>query len=109
MNEFVKNVGDADFEASVLQADKPTLVDFWAEWCAPCRMLSPTVDAIAQEYAGRANVVKVNVDDNPSTAARYGVRGIPTLIVFNNGQEAERIVGAVGKNAIAGVLNKQVN
>ena len=101
MSEFVKDVGDADFDAEVLASGQPVLVDFWAEWCMPCRALAPTVDAIAQDYAGKAQVRKVNVDFNPATAARYGVRGIPTLIVFKNGEEAERIVGAVGKAAIA--------
>ena len=108
MSEFVKDVGDADFDAEVLASGQPVLVDFWAEWCMPCRALAPTVDAIAQDYAGKAQVRKVNVDFNPATAARYGVRGIPTLIVFKNGEEAERIVGAVGKAAIAGALNKHV-
>ena len=108
MSEFVKDVGDADFDAEVLASGQPVLVDFWAEWCMPCRALAPTVDAIAQDYAGKAQVRKVNVDFNPATAARYGVRGIPTLIVFKNGEEAERIVGAVGKGAIANALNKHV-
>jgi thioredoxin 1 len=108
MSDFVKEVGDGDFASDVLQAGQPVLVDFWAEWCAPCRMLSPTVDAIAEEYAGKVTVRKMNVDFNPATPAKYGVRGIPTLIVFKDGEEAERIVGAVGKGAIANALNKHI-
>lgn len=108
MAEYVKETGDADFEAAVLKADKPVLVDFWAEWCAPCRMLAPTVDAVARDYEGKADVYKVNVDYNQQVAARYGIRGIPTLIVFKNGAEAERIVGAVGKAAIASALDRNL-
>jgi thioredoxin 1 len=108
MSDFVKEVADADFESDVLKSSEPVLVDFWAEWCMPCRALAPTVDAIAEEYAGKVQVRKMNVDFNSATPAKYGVRGIPTLIVFKNGQEAERIVGAVGKAAIAGALNKHI-
>jgi thioredoxin 1 len=79
MNERVKEVTDDSFEHEVLKSEKPVLVDFWAAWCAPCRMLSPTVEAIAEQYSGSLAVVKLNVDDNPSTAATYGIKGIPTL------------------------------
>jgi thioredoxin 1 len=105
----VKEVTDSNFEAEVLQSDKPVLVDFWAEWCAPCRALAPTVDAVAKEYEGSARVVKLNVDESPATAQRYGIRGIPTLIVFNKGDEAQRVVGFTSKEAISDMLNQFAN
>jgi len=88
---------DANFDQEVLKSDLPVLVDFWAEWCAPCRMIAPTVDAIASEYAGRLKVGKVNVDFNNETAARYMIRGIPTLLLFRGGKVVDQRVGAVGK------------
>ena len=106
MSEYTRTVSDADFEREVLQAGQPVLVDFWAEWCAPCRMLAPTVEAVAQEFAGNASVVKLNVDENPSVSQRYGIKGIPTLILFKNGKEEERVVGATSKEAIARLLGK---
>ena len=86
---------DVNFEEEVLKSDKPVLVDFWAEWCAPCRMMAPAVDAVAQEYAERAKVGKVNVDENQSVTSRYNIRGIPTTIVFRNGKEVARQSGAM--------------
>ena len=86
-------VTDDTFESEVLQATTPTLVDFWAEWCGPCRMVSPAVEAIAAEHAEKMQVAKLDVDSNPQTPARYGIRGIPTLILFKGGAEATRIVG----------------
>jgi thioredoxin 1 len=88
---------DATFDADVLKSEVPVLVDFWAEWCGPCRMMTPTVDAIAADYAGRIKVGKLNVDDNGGTAMRYNVRGIPTLLLFKGGQIVAQKVGAVGK------------
>ncbi|MGQ9917529.1 MAG: thioredoxin [Bryobacteraceae bacterium] len=88
---------DANFDAEVLNSDLPVLVDFWAEWCAPCRMIAPTVDAIADEFAGRLKVGKVNVDFNNQTAARFMIRGIPTLLLFRGGKVVDQRVGAVGK------------
>lgn len=108
MGDFAKAVTDADFEKDVLGSDQAILVDFWAEWCGPCRMIGPSVEALAEEYQGKAGVFKMNVDENPDVPQRYGIRGIPTLIVFQGGQEKERIVGAVSREAIAGVLNKYV-
>jgi thioredoxin 1 len=106
MSKHVNEVQDATFEKEVLGSERPVLVDFWAEWCAPCRMIAPTVDAVAGEFEGRAAVVKLNVDDNPATSQRYGIKGIPTLILFKNGQEAERIVGATSKDALVRLLEK---
>lgn len=108
MSEHVLEVSDANFENDVLKADKPVLVDFWAAWCAPCRMLAPTVDAVAEKYANSARVVKLNVDDNPQVSQRYGIKGIPTLILFKNGKEEERVVGAASKEAISRMIDKHV-
>ena len=108
MNEYVTEVSDSSFEQDVLGAEQPVLVDFWAEWCAPCRMLAPTVDAVAEKYDGRARVVKVNVDFNPNVSQKYGIKGIPTLILFKGGKEEERVVGATSKEAISRLLDKHV-
>ena len=109
MSEKVSNVTDGSFEKDVLQASKPVLVDFWAEWCAPCRMLGPTIDAIAEQFGDSAGVVKVNVDENTSTAQRYGIKGIPTLILFSEGKEVERVVGATSKESISRMIEKHVS
>lgn len=106
MNESVKEVSDSSFEHQVLKSEKPVLVDFWAAWCAPCRMLAPTVEAIAEQYSERAAVVKLNVDDNPTTAAAYQIRGIPTLILFSEGKEVERVIGATSKESISRLIEK---
>ncbi len=97
-SELVNHVTDANFDQEVLKADKAVLIDFWAPWCAPCRAIAPLIDELAGEYAGRLKVVKINVDDNPETPARYGVRGIPNLLIVKNGQVKEQIVGAVPKS-----------
>ena len=97
---------DQNFEEDVLKSPQPVLVDFWATWCAPCRMMSPTVDAIAAEYAGRAKVGKLNVDENLTVASRYGIRSIPTLLLFKAGQIQEQVVGTAPKDAIARLLDK---
>ena len=109
MSEQVKEVSDKSFESDVLKSERPVLVDFWAQWCAPCRMLAPTVEAVAEKYAESATVVKLNVDDNPEVSQRYGIKGIPTLILFKNGKEEERVVGATSKEAIARMLDKHVS
>lgn len=108
MGNFTKAATDTNFEADVLNSDKPVLVDFWAEWCAPCRMIAPSLEAIAEDYQGKASVYKMNVDENMNVPQRFGIRGIPTLIVFKGGQEQERIVGAVSREAIAKVIDKYV-
>ena len=94
-------VTDATFEQEILQSAKPTLVDFWAEWCGPCRMVAPVVEALAEEYNGRMLVARMDVDSNQQTPQHYGIRGIPTLILFKNGKEATRIVGFRPQEAVA--------
>lgn len=109
MSEHVTDVTDQSFETDVLQSEKPVLVDFWAAWCAPCRMLAPTVEAVAEKYAGSASVVKLNVDENPGVSQRYGIKGIPTLILYKSGKEEERVVGATSKEAISRMIEKHVS
>lgn len=94
------NISDADFENEVLKSDKPVMVDFWAEWCGPCKALSPIVDEVANEVAGKMKVVKVNIDDNPNSPSKYGVRGIPTLMVFKGGQLVDTKVGGMSKTQL---------
>jgi thioredoxin 1 len=99
-------VSDDSFEREVLQSSTPVLIDFWAPWCAPCRAIAPVVEELAREYAGRLKVVKMNVDDNPRTPVRYGVRGIPNLIIFKNGDVKEQIVGAVPKAQLVKAVDR---
>ena len=106
MSEHVKEVNDASFEQDVLQSARPVLVDFWAPWCAPCRMIAPAVEAVAEQFRDSAAVVKLNVDENPSTSQRFGIKGIPTLILFRDGKEAERVVGATSKESLARLVEK---
>ena len=108
MSEHVKDVTDQEFESEVLQSDQPVLVDFWAAWCAPCRMLAPTVDQVAQDYEGKAKIFKLNVDDNAETSARYNIRGIPTLLLFKGGEVKDQIVGATSKDHIARMIDAQL-
>jgi thioredoxin 1 len=106
MSELVAEVTDGSFENDVLQCAESVLVDFWAPWCGPCRLVGPIVEAVAVHYKGVARVVKVNVDDNVSISQRYGIKGIPTLILFRNGKEAERIVGAASEKTIAEMIDR---
>ena len=99
-------VTDAEFESTVLQSDKPVILDFWAEWCQPCKMLSPTVEEIAGEYEDTVKVGKLNVDDNPDTATKYGIRGIPTLLFFKSGQVVQQLVGVKSKSEIKKVITE---
>ncbi|MEI8355939.1 MAG: thioredoxin [Deltaproteobacteria bacterium] len=105
-SEKVLVFGDTNFEADVLKSNVPVLVDFWASWCAPCKAVSPLLDAIAEEYDGKIRVGKVNVDDNPATPSKYGVRGIPTIILFKDGKEMDRVVGAVPKAQLEDLIKK---
>ncbi|HVX65289.1 MAG TPA: thioredoxin [Bryobacteraceae bacterium] len=104
----ILDVKDTDFDTEVLRSEVPVLVDFWAEWCGPCKMMGPTVDAIATEYAGKLKVAKVDVDENGGTAMRYNIRGIPTLLLFKGGRVVEQRVGAVGKSEVVKMLQSHV-
>ena len=99
-------VTDTSFNEEVIESDIPVLVDFWAPWCGPCRMVSPVVDEISEEYDGQVKVVKVNTDENPSVASQYGIRSIPTLMIFKGGQRVDMVVGAVPKTTLSNTLEK---
>ncbi|MCL6565470.1 MAG: thioredoxin [Acidobacteriia bacterium] len=106
----IQNVTDRDFKTEVLEASKtqPVLVDFWAEWCRPCHMIAPAVEAIANQFQGRLKVVKLNVDENNQSAGEYNIRGIPTLLLFKNGQVADQLVGAVPKEQIERLVTRHL-
>ncbi|MFP5231151.1 MAG: thioredoxin [Acidobacteriota bacterium] len=104
--QFVSEVNDADFEQKVLQSDTPVLVDFWAAWCGPCRAVAPVVEAVAEQYSGKLKVMKMDVDRNNMTPGRYGIRGIPSLLIFKGGKVAEQIVGFVPKDTIEASLKR---
>lgn len=108
MSGKVADVGDHNFDAEVLNAAVPVLVDFWAAWCAPCRMLAPVVDAVAEKYEGKAKIVKVNVDENLMTSGKYNIKGIPTLLLFKNGIIKEQIVGNTTKDTISKMIDNHL-
>ena len=100
-----KKVTDESFESDVIKSQKPTIVDFWAEWCGPCKLLTPTIDEIANDYTGKAVIGKLNVDENPNIASEYGIRSIPSLLFFKNGKVQKQIMGAVAKSEFANALD----
>lgn len=108
MSDLIKYVTDATFEAEVLQAQGPVLLDYWAEWCGPCKMIAPVLDDIAEDYAGQLIVAKLNIDENPDTPAKNGVRGIPTLMLFKNGQVEATKVGALSKSQLKAFLDAHI-
>ncbi len=105
MSDQIKNVSDASFDADVLKSGQPVLVDYWAAWCGPCKMIAPILEEVATEYAGRLTVAKLNVDENQGTAAKYAIRGIPTLMLFKDGQAAATKVGALSKSQLTAFLD----
>jgi thioredoxin 1 len=107
-SDLIKHVSDATFQADVLDAKSPVLVDFWAEWCGPCKMIAPILDEVATTYNGKLNVAKINVDDNRDVPAKYGIRGIPTLIMFKDGQLAATKVGAMSKAQLTAFIDQQL-
>jgi thioredoxin 1 len=108
MSEHINYVSDATFEAEVLQSPLPVLVDYWAEWCGPCRMIAPILDEIAKEYTGRLNVAKLNVDENQQTPQKFGIRGIPTLMLFKNGNIEATKVGALSKSQLTAFIDSHI-
>lgn len=108
MSQNIKNVSDTSFTEDVLQSNQPVLVDYWAAWCGPCKAIAPILDEIAEQYAGRVTIAKLNVDENPETAAKFGIRGIPTLMLFKDGQPAETKVGALSKTQLQDFLDNSL-
>jgi thioredoxin 1 len=107
-SDKIQTFTDSNFDQTVIQSGKPVLVDFWAEWCGPCRRLAPTVDAVATDFDGRVTVGKLNVDENPNTAGRFSIRGIPTLLLFKGGQIVESVVGLTDRDHLKQLIEKHV-
>lgn len=105
MSDLIKHVSDTSFESDVLQSSTPVLVDYWAEWCGPCKMIAPILDEVAKDYDGKLTIAKVNVDNNPAIAAKFGIRGIPTLMLFKGGNVAATKVGAMSKSQLTSFLD----
>jgi len=108
MSDSIKNVTDSSFESDVLNSEIPVLVDYWAEWCGPCKMIAPLLDEAAKQYQGRVMIAKLNVDENPDTAAKFGIRGIPTLMLFKDGKPAATKVGAMSKSQLTAFLDESL-
>ena len=108
MSEHIKNVSDVSFDADVLKSSQPVLVDYWAAWCGPCKMIAPMLEEVSAEYAGKVTIAKLNVDENPETAAKFGIRGFPTLILFKDGKVAATKVGALSKSQLTAFLNDSI-
>ena len=108
VSEQIAHVTDDSFETEVLQSSQPVLVDYWAEWCGPCKMIAPVLDEIAGEYAGKVKIAKLNIDDNPNTPPRYGIRGIPTLMLFKDGEVEATKVGAVSKSQLTAFIDSNL-
>ncbi len=108
MSDHIKNVSDDSFTNDVLQSEQPVLVDYWAAWCGPCKMIAPILEEVASEFAGKVTVAKLNVDENQQTAAKFGIRGIPTLMLFQNGEVKATKVGAVSKSQLTEFLNQSL-
>ena len=107
-SDLIKHISDATFDTDVLQSDKPVLVDYWAEWCGPCKMIAPILDEVAKEYSGRLKVAKLNIDENQATPPKYGIRGIPTLMLFKNGSVEATKVGALSKSQLTAFIDSHI-
>lgn len=108
MSENISHISDDSFEQEVLQSEQPVLVDYWAEWCGPCKIIAPLLDEIAGEYKGKLKVTKLNIDDNPNTPPKYGIRGIPTLMIFKNGNAEATKVGALSKSQLTAFIDQSI-